>query len=151
MSCTMQHDVMHHATWCHAAVIVDITNSSRQSHPPSFDWTVLNPLTFRSNQTRHKKNHWNLCRGSWNWPTFVMRIGQSWARFPIFFNLQFAVLQRAQLAVSELWSLQSWANTQKIQLARAGHLRYFFIFTIIKNDFFALFIKLITYFCTSPI
>ena len=34
---------------------------------------------------------------------------------------------------------------------RAGHLRYFFIFSLIKNDFFALFIKLITYFCTSPI
>ena len=34
---------------------------------------------------------------------------------------------------------------------RAGHFRYFFIFSIIKNYFFALFIKLITYFCTSPI
>ena len=34
---------------------------------------------------------------------------------------------------------------------RAGHFRYFFIFSIIKNDFVALFIKLITYFCTSPI
>ena len=29
---------------------------------------------------------------------------------------------------------------------RAGHLRYFFIFSIIKNYFFGLFIKLITYF-----
>ena len=27
----------------------------------------------------------------------------------------------------------------------------FFIFSIIKNDFFAFLIKLITYFCTSPI
>ena len=34
---------------------------------------------------------------------------------------------------------------------RAGHLRNFFIFSIIKNDLFAFFIKSITYFCTSPI
>ena len=34
---------------------------------------------------------------------------------------------------------------------RAGHFRYFFICSIIKNDFFALFIKLITYFCTRSI
>ena len=34
--------------------------------------------------------------------------------------------------------------------SRAGHFRYFFIFSI-KNYFFAFFIKLITYFCTSPI
>ena len=35
--------------------------------------------------------------------------------------------------------------------SRAGHFRYFFIFLIIKNDFFAFVIKLITNFCTSPI
>ena len=42
---------------------------------------------------------------------------------------------------------------QKIafRAGRAGHFRYFLIFSIIKNDFFALFIKLITYFCISPI
>ena len=40
---------------------------------------------------------------------------------------------------------------QTVMVSRAGHLRYFFIFSIIKNDFFAFFIKLITYFCTSPI
>ena len=34
---------------------------------------------------------------------------------------------------------------------RAGHLRYFLIFSIIRKDFLAFFIKLITYFCTSPI
>ena len=34
---------------------------------------------------------------------------------------------------------------------RAGHFRYFFIFSIMKNEIFAFFIKLITYFCTSPI
>ena len=34
---------------------------------------------------------------------------------------------------------------------RAGHLRYFIIFSIIKNDLFAFFITIITYFCTSPI
>ena len=34
--------------------------------------------------------------------------------------------------------------------SRAGHFRYFLIFSIIKNDSFAFFIKLITYFCTSP-
>ena len=33
-------------------------------------------------------------------------------------------------------------------VCRAGHFRYFFIFSIIKDDFFALFIMLITYFCT---
>ena len=32
-----------------------------------------------------------------------------------------------------------------------GHLTYFLIFSILKEDFFAFFIKLITYFCTSPI
>ena len=37
-----------------------------------------------------------------------------------------------------------------ILFSRAGHFRYFFIFSIIKNDVFALFMKLITYFCTSP-
>ena len=35
-------------------------------------------------------------------------------------------------------------------LFRAGHFRYFFIFSIIKNFFLAFFIRLITYFCTSP-
>ena len=34
---------------------------------------------------------------------------------------------------------------------RAGHLSYFLIVSIIKNDLFAFFIKLITYFFTSPI
>ena len=34
---------------------------------------------------------------------------------------------------------------------RGGHFRYFFIFSLIKNNFFAFFIKLTTYFCTSPI
>ena len=34
---------------------------------------------------------------------------------------------------------------------RAGHLRYFGIFSIIKNDFFAFVIKWITNFCTSRI
>ena len=42
-------------------------------------------------------------------------------------------------------------NPEILQKSRAGHFRYFFIFSIIKNYFFALFIKLITYFCTSPI
>ena len=36
------------------------------------------------------------------------------------------------------------------QNSRAGRFRYFLIFSIIKNDFFAFFIKLITCFCTSP-
>ena len=34
---------------------------------------------------------------------------------------------------------------------RAGHFRYVFNFFNNKNDFFAFFIKLITYFCTNPI
>ena len=37
------------------------------------------------------------------------------------------------------------------RVTRAGHFRYFIIFSIIKNDFFASFLKLITNFCTSPI
>ena len=36
-------------------------------------------------------------------------------------------------------------------LRRAGHFRYLLTFSIIKNDFIAYFIKLVTYFCTSPI
>ena len=36
-------------------------------------------------------------------------------------------------------------------LYRAGHFRYLWNFSITKNDFFEFFIKLITYFCTSPI
>ena len=38
-----------------------------------------------------------------------------------------------------------------MKISRAGHFRYFLAFSLIKNDFFAFFIKLITYFCTSPI
>ena len=34
---------------------------------------------------------------------------------------------------------------------RAGHFRYFLICSILKNDFIAFFIKLITYFSTNPI
>ena len=46
-----------------------------------------------------------------------------------------------------------WQCSQAVKLfnSRAGHFRYFSIFSIIKNDFFALFIKLITYFCTIHI
>ena len=36
-------------------------------------------------------------------------------------------------------------------LCRAGHLRYFWISSIIENYFIAILIKLMTYFCTSPI
>ena len=36
-------------------------------------------------------------------------------------------------------------------MSRAGHFRYFLVFSIIKNDFFSFFIKSITYFCASPI
>ena len=39
----------------------------------------------------------------------------------------------------------------QIRQDRASHFRYFFIFSIIKNDFFVFFIKLITYLWTSPI
>ena len=44
-------------------------------------------------------------------------------------------------------------NRLRQAASRAGHFRYFFkIFSIIKNHFIAFFkIKLITYFCTSPI
>ena len=38
-----------------------------------------------------------------------------------------------------------------ICFCRAGHLRYFNIFSIIKNYLFAFFIKFIAYFFTSPI
>ena len=36
-------------------------------------------------------------------------------------------------------------------LDRAGHFRYFLTFSTIKKDLYAFFIKLITYFCISPI
>ena len=49
---------------------------------------------------------------------------------------------------SEKWKLSGRKSGHFI---RAGNFRYFFIFSLIKNVFFALFIKLITYFCTSPI
>ena len=42
------------------------------------------------------------------------------------------------------------ARVLQHQLGRAGHFRYFFIFSLIKNDFFALFIKEITYF-SAPV
>ena len=38
-----------------------------------------------------------------------------------------------------------------VAISRAGHFRYFLTFSIIKKDFIAFFIKLITYFCTIPI
>ena len=44
-----------------------------------------------------------------------------------------------------------WYSPLRVDVFRAGHFRYFFIFSIIKKDFFALFVKLITVFCTSPI
>ena len=53
-----------------------------------------------------------------------------------------------------IWQLQGAALAQVGSWGpgrAAGHFRYFFVFSIIKNYFFALFIKLITYFCTSPI
>ena len=47
-------------------------------------------------------------------------------------------------------SAQLWTDAYKdralsgaIILVRAGHFRYFWIFSLIKNDFFAFFIKLI--------
>ena len=46
-------------------------------------------------------------------------------------------------------SNEKWPRVPKYA-CRAGHFRYFLIFSIIKNDFFAFFIKLINYFCTSP-
>ena len=42
------------------------------------------------------------------------------------------------------------SNNFEVVIRRAGHFRYLKIFSIIKNDFLAFFIKLITYFCTSP-
>ena len=47
--------------------------------------------------------------------------------------------------------LQKPQKNRKIIFPRAGHFRYFLIFSILKNDFFPLFIMLITNFCTSPI
>ena len=60
---------------------------------------------------------------------------------------------------AKFWTIEKWwAHRQHDSLLtdgdrpyRAGHFRYFWIFSITKNDFFALFIKLITCFCTSPI
>ena len=34
--------------------------------------------------------------------------------------------------------------------SRAGHFRYFWTFSIVKNDFCCIFVTLITYFCTIP-
>ena len=41
--------------------------------------------------------------------------------------------------------------SEHVTTRRAGHFRYFWILSLIKNDFVAFFIKLITYFCTSSI
>ena len=54
-----------------------------------------------------------------------------------------------------LWGLRRGqrhgaASAAKLLDRRAGHFRYFRIFSITKNDFLHFFIKLITYFCTSP-
>ena len=46
-----------------------------------------------------------------------------------------------------LAAMRPWRRSN----SRAGHCRYFLMFSIIKNDFFAFFIRLITCFCTSPI
>ena len=51
--------------------------------------------------------------------------------------------------LSDWWEYHPAANSNVRD--RAGHFRYFLIFSIIKNDFIAFFIKLITYFCTSSI
>ena len=44
-----------------------------------------------------------------------------------------------------------WPKCCLLLSTRAGHFRYFLILSILKNDFFAFFIKLITNICTSPI
>ena len=55
---------------------------------------------------------------------------------------RFELLQPISLRLAE-----SWVSVT----CRPRQFRYFLILSIIKNDFFAFFIKLITYFCTSPI
>ena len=52
------------------------------------------------------------------------------------------------LLCSSIPALRVWVNPPML-LFRAGHFRYFLIFSIIKNVFFCIFIKLITYFCTE--
>ena len=47
--------------------------------------------------------------------------------------------------------ISPWSLLIDAEGCRAGHFRYFLIFSIIKNYFFAFFIKQITFFCTSPI
>ena len=48
-------------------------------------------------------------------------------------------------------SIQLQDGQLAYDISRAGHFRYFSIFSIIKNDIFAFFIKLKTYFCTIHI
>ena len=42
-------------------------------------------------------------------------------------------------------------KTKEDRKGRAGHFWYFLICSMIKNECFAFFIKLITYICTNPI
>ena len=57
----------------------------------------------------------------------------------------------SQYNIPQLLEKYKIQNTESRGENRAGHFRYFLIFSILKNDFFAFFMKLITYFCTSPI
>ena len=65
-------------------------------------------------------------------------------------NCNFAVnpfvTRRVQKKFATLLKLVS-----NVLICRAGHLRYFLIFSIIRNGFIAFYIRSIIYFCTSPI
>ena len=70
----------------------------------------------------------------WGWPRpgWTVRLRSAWQKF---------------LTVLGGFS----ARNYKKKHFEIWHFRYFWIFSIIKNDFIAFFIKLITYFCINPI
>ena len=82
-----------------------------------------------------------------NTPTWSCPWRQHSADFFFFIRRIFFLIRRIFLPSPERHSILRVCGNK----FRAGHFRYFLAFSIIKNYIFALFIKLITYFCTSLI
>ena len=114
-------------------------------------WSTANRQQIDSWPTADPTVNWRLTD---SWPTADCR---SWRRAMT--SARWATRCTTWRGRASCWALSCPSGTtnsiRSFSFARgafrAGHFRYFLIFSIMKNDFVAFFIKLITYFCTSSI
>ena len=115
---------------------------------PLLVWTSRIPRMERQGKGRRDGQVLSWC---WTFQYFWSRLHSKQPQYPPKSLLKFGKRNLPSAMKDRGVHLADLFGSKELPGSRAGHFRFFFIFSMIKNDFVAFLIKLITYFCTSPI